>query len=141
MLEAGECTMHVRELDPRRYKLALLKHAYLAACLLLGHVPDTVDAAEIRADLLAARDAPSRQRPPLSRRAEQLVVRRSQQAPAGPPLALVRSRPKDPSIPQETLISLAGTLFVSWPFDKSPAEYAADRAPTNRLIPVSRSTG
>lgn len=42
--------------DPHRYRLAALKSAYLGACLLLGEIPESPDADEIRTEILAARD-------------------------------------------------------------------------------------
>ncbi|WP_147384765.1 hypothetical protein [Nocardioides cavernaquae] len=75
--------------DPRRWRLALLKHVYLAACLQLRSVPDTADARAIRADLIAARDNPIKARPPASVAADRLTVYRSEVGRQGPPLALV----------------------------------------------------
>jgi hypothetical protein len=42
--------------DLTRYRIAALKHAYLAACLCVGAIPDTSSAERIRRDLIAARD-------------------------------------------------------------------------------------
>ncbi len=114
MITSGEWRMNYRLPDPRRYRLALLKHAYLAACLHLGTVPDTATARSIRADLLAARDAPRSTRPPESEAANRLKVYRSDVGVQGPPLALV-ARPEGVAPTREPLISLAGALFVSWP--------------------------
>jgi hypothetical protein len=44
MFEMGTFSMEFREPDPVRYRLAALKHAYLAACLYLGYVPDFPEA-------------------------------------------------------------------------------------------------
>lgn len=55
MLRSGSFSMTYRPPDSRRYRLALLKHAYLAACLYLGYVPGIPEADEIRHDLIAAR--------------------------------------------------------------------------------------
>jgi len=107
---------------PRTYSLALLKHAYLAACLHLGNVPDTEEARAIREALIAARDAPKGQAPPESEAAKRLTVYRSGVGRQGPPLALVGQHQPDGSEPQ-FLISLAGVLFVTWPFADSPPGY------------------
>lgn len=138
MLEAGTFNLHFREPDPRRVQLALRKHAYLAACLHLGRVPDTPDVRQIRADLLAARNALPRTRPAASKLAERLRVYRSHRPPAGPPLALVLSRLDGLPDDQKLLISLAGSLFVSWPFEIRPAEFAASRATGSRMIRISQ---
>lgn len=118
MLRSGSFTMTFRLPDPRRYQLALLKHAYLAACLYLGYVPRIPEADEIRRDLMAARDTPKRDRPRASRLAERLKFYRSGRGRQGPPLAIVAVRRQGAE--PEPLISLAGTLFVSWPFSTVP---------------------
>jgi hypothetical protein len=122
MLAAGgkEFKMHYRPPDPRRYALALLKHAYLAACLYLKSVPDTEDARAIRSELVAARDTPAKIRPAESQVAKRLTVYRSHVGKQGAPLALV-ARVGDGNAEPEVLISLAGVLFVSWPFSDLPA--------------------
>ena len=120
MLQSGKFTMNYREPHPRAYRLALLKHAYLAACLYLGHVPDTEEVGAIRADLIAARDTPRRGLLPESQAAGQLTVYRSNVGTQGPPLALVVQVLPGSTEPN-VLISLAGVLFVSWPFAGSPA--------------------
>jgi hypothetical protein len=120
MIRTGTVWLNFRLPDPRRFKLAALKHAYLAACLYLGYVPDIPDAVEIRADLIAARDTPRHLPPPPSQHAERLSLYRSDLLPQGPPLAIVATRPDHPDDEAEPLISLAGTLFVSWPFSIVP---------------------
>jgi hypothetical protein len=120
MFKAGSFWLHFCEPDPRRFKLAALKHAYLAACLYLGYVPNFTEADQIRADLLAARDTPRRLPPPPSTYAERLSLYRSERPPQGPPLAIMVTRPNDLEENPEYLISLAGTLLVSWPFSIVP---------------------
>jgi hypothetical protein len=120
MIRTGTFWLHFRPPDPRRFKLAALKHAYLAVCLYLGYVPGIRDAVEIRADLLAARDTPRHVPPPVSGHADRLSLYRSDLAPQGPPLAIVATCPENPDEEPEYLISLAGTLFVSWPFSIVP---------------------
>ena len=95
MLEAGTFQLHYRAPDPRRFRIALLKHAYLAACLYLGYVPDVEEAVAIREVPVAVRDAPRRQRPPEHPLAERLVVYRSGRPAAGPPLAIMKARLAD----------------------------------------------
>jgi hypothetical protein len=120
MFTAGQqFDMHFRPPDPRRCALALLKHAYLAACLYLKIVPDTEDARAIRAALVAARDTAAKTRPAESDVAKRLKVYRSHVGKQGAPLALV-ARIDDGDDDPEMLISLAGVLFVSWPFSDLP---------------------
>jgi hypothetical protein len=121
MFASGTFNMNYRLPDERRYKLALLKHAYLAACLLLRRVPDTPDARAIRADLIAGRDTPKRSRPPRSKAADRLTVYRSGAGKQGPPLALVaQQHPEADDTNPTVLISLAGVLFVTWPLEDCP---------------------
>lgn len=126
IIASGNWRMHWREPDPRRYRLALLKFAYLAACLYLHRVPASADAHAIRADLLAARDTPMRSRPPESKAANRLKIYRSPVGAQGPPLALVVSHDAEDDNDPEFLISLAGAVFVSWPFtDPTPGTHSA----------------
>lgn len=100
--------------SPQRYRLAALKSAYLAACLLLRTIPDTPEANAVRAELTGVRDLRRRQRIEGGPMATRLRLGRSQ-GPAVPgEVALVQTRPSDGSKP-EIAISLARTLLVSWP--------------------------
>lgn len=58
---SGDAEFTYRLPDPRAVRAALLKHAYIAACMAIREVPMDGYAAEIRAELLAARDTPRRQ--------------------------------------------------------------------------------
>lgn len=127
MLDEGTFHLHYRRPDPRRYRLAALKHAYLAACLYLGYVPAIPDAEAIRADLLSARDSPKRSRPPASEHADRLAIYQSHAPPKGPPLAIVATRLDEPAARREYLISLAGVMFVSWPFTEVPPRKGIQR--------------
>jgi hypothetical protein len=109
----GSVMSHQRWPHPNQYKNGLLKSAFLAACLSLGGVPIVPSADEIRAELLAARDTKRRAEVRLGPHAEALKAYRTGTAASGPPIALVRTEVDH----EETiLISLAGTLFVTWPF-------------------------
>jgi len=89
----------------------------------LRRVPHTAEARAIGADLIAARDTPTKTRPPASAAADRLKIYRSEVGRQGPPLALVAREDCDVGEPPE-LISLAGVLFVSWPFaDLSPGKW------------------
>jgi hypothetical protein len=125
MLRAGTFQLHYRAPDPQRFRIALLKHAYLAACLYLGYVPDIDEAVAIREVLVAMRDAPRRGRPPAEPLAERLAVYRSGRPAAGPHLAIMKTQPAEVAggVPPY-LISLAGSLFVSWPFSVVPRRRA-----------------
>lgn len=119
MMQSGTWQVNFRPPDFARAVVGLLKHAYLAACLHLQEIPDTEDARAIRADLLTARNTSRRE--PLDQIEERLVFYRGGVGRQGPPLALVRMTPPDGGDPR-ILISLAGVLFVSWPFKTPPHE-------------------
>lgn len=125
MLEAGTFTLRYRVPDARRVRIALLKHAYLAACLYLGYVPDIHDAVVIRKALLAARDAPRSHGSPGESAADGLAVYLSGRPAAGPALAIMETQSTDNAqgVPRY-LISLAGTVFVSWRFSVVPERRA-----------------
>jgi hypothetical protein len=74
-VNSGQVDLMGAQPDRNRYRLAILKHAYLAFCMKFGRPKGEV-ADEIRRDLTAARDAPSRQDVPQSRLALGLTARR-----------------------------------------------------------------
>nr|WP_246401389.1 HNH endonuclease [Jiangella mangrovi] len=112
-LVEGGVTMHLALPARAQYKTGLLKNAFLAACLHVGGVPMTASTAEIRAELVATRDARSRRDVQLGPRAEAIRAYRTGQPANGKPLALMRTDGVDKP---RFLISLAGTILVEWPF-------------------------
>lgn len=109
----GTLMSHQSWPHPNQYMNGLLKSAYLAACLSIRGVPIVPSAEEIRAELLAARDTRKRADVQLGPHAASLGFHRTGTPAVGPPLALVRTEIDN----QATyLISLAGTLLVTWPF-------------------------
>lgn len=112
-MRAGEVKMHVAAPAPAQVQTGLLKNAFLAACLHLRGVPMTISAAEIRAELVAARDTRQRRDVQLGPRAKALRAARTGQPADGTRLALLRTDGVDqPAF----MISLAGTVVVEWPF-------------------------
>jgi len=109
-----EISVNYRRPDRARYRLAALKSAYLGACLLLRSIPETPEAAGVRAELIAARDAPRRAQLEESEHCAALQLWRTHGPAAPGEIALVRIRPSDGSEPL-IAISLARTLFMSWP--------------------------
>jgi hypothetical protein len=104
--------------NPRLYKLAALKHAFLAACLELRAIPQTPCADLIRGELLAARDAPSRKEIPGSDYALSMPLMRTHEHPCEPSVMLGHVRRPDGLA--EWWISLAGTIAVPWPLPDAP---------------------
>lgn len=114
-VEAGEFTMTWVLPDEHRVKLALLKSAYLAGCVLLGDIPETPLATKIRRLLVAVRDAPRDEPLPSSPILDNLQFFRSYR-PANGRVDLVLWQPD--GAPQATVgISLTGTVLVTWPME------------------------
>jgi hypothetical protein len=112
-------TLEFRMPDSAVLHLAALKHAYLAACLHLRHIPDGRLADQIRADLIAGRDAPDLRSIPTSQIAESLTLWRGYDGARGYSLALLQV--VDSEDAGSFAISLAGSIAVSWPlFDINP---------------------
>jgi hypothetical protein len=125
----AQFSMTFTEPDRARYRLAALKSAYLAVCLLLRSIPQTPQAAAIRAELLAERDAPRGHRVSASPVRDSLEIWRSH-GPAMPgEIALVRARPADTATPVIAL-SLARTLLVTWPIGGYLVTADSDGTPT-----------
>jgi hypothetical protein len=112
MLKSGQVDLAGLLPDRNRYRLALLKHAYLAACMKFGILQsDAAD--EIRRDLMAARDAASRKDVPESRLALGLTVLRLHQPfPTVTPPA-VWAVARETTGPCQGVL-LAARVFVSW---------------------------
>ena len=90
----------------------MLKHAYLAARLALGQIPEGAHADEIRQLLVATRDLDRDAELPSSQIVEGTVIWRTHAAPSGTSLALM-AREGDGA--PELWISLAGVVGVRWP--------------------------
>ena len=140
----GQLTMNWVE-DLAACRIAALKHAYLAGCLQLGEIPETASADRIRRDLILARDTPREAALPVSVEAVGLRLGRTFEAPQGPSVALHADSDSDPDgEAPRFLISLAGTVLVSWPFDDVGPLLADDLRMENHglesSIPAPRTT-
>jgi hypothetical protein len=113
MLNGGRVDLTGLQPDRNRYRIALLKQAYLAACMKFG-IPRDEAGDEIRHDLIAARDAPGRRAVPLSQLALGLTVLRRDEPihVALPPV--VWAVAQDTATSDEGVL-LAGRVFISWP--------------------------
>jgi hypothetical protein len=122
MLHDGGLSVFFREPDPARWRLAALKHAYLAACCCLGAVPESATADVIRVLLIGARDAASGSHLQLSQMAAGLGIGRTHGAPRGPSLALMAVPTRESEGSAEAWISLAGAVLVRWPLPDIPPD-------------------
>ena len=116
MLASGPGEIHYRIPNPRVWRVAALKHAYLAACLALGEIPNTQHAAYVRGVLVATRDGKRGELPPETNLAKGLRLAQSNQ-PAQGPTVLLAALVDALGEPVDYGLSFAGTLFVSWPLD------------------------
>jgi hypothetical protein len=112
LARAKEFGLEFRQREMSRVKVAVLKHAYLAACLALRHIPEGTYADEIRQVLVATRDLDRDAKLPTSQIVEDTVIWQTHTAPSGPSLALM-ARERDGA--PELWISLAGVVGVRWP--------------------------
>lgn len=111
MLNSGHVDLAGLLPDLNRYRLALLKQMYLAACMRFG-IPEGDTADELRPDLIAARGATSRQDVPHSRLALGLTVLRFHEpiTPVRAPVA--RAVAHEADCPRDEVL-LVGRVFVS----------------------------
>lgn len=134
MLASGTAQIHYRIPNPRVWRVAALKHAYLAACLALGKIPNTDHAAVLRGFLVRTRDARRGELPPENNLARSIRIAQSNQPAKGPTVLLVALVDAGNEIVDYGL-SFAGTLFASWPLDaelfwKSARRLATAAEPT-----------
>ena len=116
MLASGNFNVEFVEPPKELWVVAALKHAYLGACLCLGGIPASPLSHQVRTELVAARDSRRGMPFPESMAATNLRVHKSNAEGAGPAVALVALIDDDGGI-ADVGISLAGTLFVSWPLE------------------------
>lgn len=130
LLNSGDVKLTATAPDPNRLRLAALKHAYLSACVHLRAIPPGTD--QVRAELIAARDAPNRDQVPYSPTAAGIEILRidpdGNRPPAHPLLHAAANI--DGQIEQGAL--LGGKVFVSWssapipePATRPPARFTA----------------
>ncbi len=106
-----EITFTGEHADDNRVRIALLKHAYLAACLRFG-IPEGEHADWVRQELIAGRDASDRANVPPGRLANGLTVLRlyGHAAPIPPVVQAIAHLPEGPV----RGAVLSGRVFVSW---------------------------
>lgn len=119
LLNAGEVEFTATAPDPNRLALAALKQAYLSACVYLRAIPAGTE--QVRAELIAARDAPSREEVPYSPMAAGVEILRLDPASGRPPAEpLVHAVAEIHGVVEQGAL-LGGVVFVSWSSDPAPA--------------------
>lgn len=102
--------------DTARTHIAAVKTAYLAACVTMRVVPSSPRAEALRAELLAARDAPRSQRIELSPLMKAIRVARSAAEPAPGEIVLMVERGTEQTSPRFVL-SFNRVFAVDWPLE------------------------
>ena len=129
ILQRGAAGLLFARPDRRLYSLALLKHAYLAACMKFG-VPEGKAADQVRRDLIAARNASGLQNVPASKLALGLtILRQGKPAPIPPVVYAIAHLPDGP----RPGVILAGRVFVSWSSDLPPDDDGRSQPTSVRL--------
>ncbi|MFT4307304.1 MAG: HNH endonuclease [Microbacterium sp.] len=112
----GSFEMTYPQADTTRTHVAAVKSAYLAACVTMRVVPTSPRAKALRADLLAARDAPRSQRLKLSPLMKSIRVARSASEPAPGELVLMVEGGTEQNSPRFVL-SFNRVFAVDWPLE------------------------
>ncbi|WP_306215268.1 hypothetical protein [Actinoplanes sp. RD1] len=112
MLRSGEIDLQAHLPDRNRYSIALLKQAYLAACLCYD-VPAGPAADRVRKELIAARNARHKKDVPVSEVAAGLIICRRYDTVGIPMEPVMRAVLHEPEADIEGVL-LAGRIFVSW---------------------------
>jgi hypothetical protein len=115
MIQSGKIEFTIPVFNDKAFRLAALKSAYLAACLMLKAVPRTERADAIRAELVAARDRPRDEAFELSPLAQSIQVARTAVDPQPGEIALVLMTHGDGSA--SYAISFNRVFAVDWPLE------------------------
>lgn len=117
-LVSGELAVRYSPHNMRRVRLAALKNAYLAACILNGRIPDGDTADAVRDALMKVRDSSRSTALPVCAAADTLEIGRSFMASDGEPVALAHGSGTEGEPP--LWISFAGVFATSWPLPDQP---------------------
>jgi hypothetical protein len=115
MIQSGKIEFTIPVFNDKAFRLAALKSAYLAACLMLKEVPRTERAEAIRAELMAARDRPRDDAFDLTPLAQSIHVSRTAADPEPGEIALVHMTHGDGAATYA--IGFNRVFAVDWPLD------------------------
>lgn len=118
ILRSGQFTMECLVPNMTAVRIAAVKAAYLAACLMLGMVPRTARAAAVRAELIAARDHPRDYE--LGPALNSIALARTTVEPQPGKIALLEMPLPDGSI--NYAIGFNHVFAVDWPLDRITLE-------------------
>ncbi|KRA24071.1 hypothetical protein ASD65_06255 [Microbacterium sp. Root61] len=122
----GSFEMTYPQADTTRTHIAAVKTAYLAACVTMRVVPNSPRAEALRAELLAARDAPRSQRLTLSPLMKSIRVARSAAEPAPSEIVLMFEQGTDQTSPRFVL-SFNRVFAVDWPLEPITGFHVLER--------------
>ncbi len=115
MIQGGKIEITFPTFNEKAFRLAALKTAYVAACLIMKEVPRTEHAAAIRAELMAARDRDRGEDYELSALAQSIQVSRTAADPVPGEIALVEMTAADGS--RFFAVGFNRVFAVDWPLD------------------------
>lgn len=113
ILEGSAFDMTFSAPDPGRVQVAILKSAYIAACIILEQIPVSDRAVAIREELAAALATPRNHRLEAGPIAESIRAHRTYRPATRGEVSLV----VEPGDPPTFLVSLADVLVVDWPLE------------------------
>lgn len=135
MLTGDSFTAEWTAPDMARVRVAALKNAYLAACLITHQIPESWRATAVRSELLAARDAPRNARVALSDETRALHLGRSHSGAEPGEIALILTPHPDGTT--EFSVSLARTLSVTWPLEPLQVSRESDGEPPDGAVHIA----
>lgn len=128
ILQAGASfEMTYPEADTARMHVAAVKSAYLAACVALRAVPNSLRGEALRAELLAMRDLPRSHRLELSPLMESIRVARSAAEPSPGEVVLMAGLTADERSVR-FVISFNMVFAVDWPLEPITGLHATERS-------------
>lgn len=125
----GDVTVHPIGPDQNRALLAALKSSYLAACLIVRSIPDTLEAVAMRRAILAGIAVPRRRPVPMDHVAPDLWFARLPGTGVRGEVALAHATFEGHDEPRFT-ISFARKFLVSWPIGGNLVGLGQDQNPT-----------
>lgn len=115
LIEHGDVNLQYIVPTDYELKVAALKTAYLTCCLLLGGIPMTPVAVQVRQELMAARNSNKNSPPPESEVLRRLIVKKSGDDPVPGEVTLIATRLEDDSLAYAFGFNQFWT--ATWPID------------------------
>ena len=115
LLNDGNVQLEYTNSRGYEFRVAALKTAYLTCCLILGHIPDTPEAHQVRRELMAARNLPKGVSPTPSGKVASLRLTKTGQIPRPGEIHIIAARCDDDSMAY--FLSFNRFWTISWPLE------------------------